>query len=209
MFHPVSLDRPFMIRLAHAAIFLLLSGAAFAETEPPPHRVMKLDLETALQKALASNFTIQVDRFDPQIAREDVRKELGAFDPVFDIKAEHDDERHRELVIEGKSVQTRNSDRLDLLSSGITGITSWGTKYDASIGTRGHAGTPVLFEQQFETKASLQLTQPLLRGAGTAVNLAQVRIARNAVKVSEWQLRKNIIDIMTKTSFVYNELQFS
>ncbi len=41
------------------------------------------------------------------------------------------------------------------------------------------------------------------------MNLAQVRIARNAVKVSEWQLRKNIIDVMTKTNFVYNELQFS
>ncbi len=119
-----------MIRLAHVCFFLLLSGVALAETEPPPHRVLKLDLETALQKALACNFAIQVDRFDPQIAREDVRKELGAFDPVWDITAERQDNRQREIVIDGKSVQKRTADRVDLLSTGLTGITPLGTKYD-------------------------------------------------------------------------------
>jgi outer membrane protein TolC len=55
----------------------------------------------------------------------------------------------------------------------------------------------------------LSLRQPLLRGFGPAANMAQVRIARNNVLFSEWQLRARITDIITTTNFVYNELQLA
>lgn len=198
-----------MIRLAPICLCLLVTSVACAATEPPPHRVLKLNLETALQKALAQNFSIQVDRFEPKIAAEGVRKELGKFDPVFDITARHTDESRREVFINGVRLQTRKSSDLDELSSGITGVTSWGTKYDLSYGTNGRTGSVASTSAPYDATGLLKLAQPLLRDAGPDVNLAQVRIARSNVKVSEWKLRQGIIDVMTKTNFVYNELQLS
>jgi outer membrane protein TolC len=198
-----------MIRLQHLCLCLLAPGLALVAAEPAPQRVLRVNLETALQQALARNFSIQVDRFEPKIAREGVRRELGHFDPVFDITAERHESSRRDVFENGIHLATRKIDRLDRLSSGISGVTSWGTEYDLRYGSRNVTGLASLFEDAIDTTGSVTLTQPLLRGAGPAANLAQVRIARNTVKVSEWQLRKRIIDVMTQTNFVFNELHFS
>lgn len=198
-----------MIRLVPLCLCLLVASLACAETEPVPHRVLKLNLETALQQALAKNFSIQVDRFEPKIAAEGVRRELGRFDPVFDITARRTEDNRRDVYIDGLQLQSRRTSRLDDLSSGISGVTAWGTEYDLSYGTTGQTGTRDDLTAAYDAAGRLGITQPLLRGAGPAVNLAQVRIARTAVKISEWQLRKRIIDVMTTTDFVYNELQLS
>lgn len=199
-----------MFRLPPIFVCLVISSRfAFAAPEPPPQRVLKLDLETAIQHALARNFSIQVERYDPKIAGEGVRAALGHFDPVFDVTAIHSDDQRREVFIDGIRLQARTVDRLDRLSSGISGVTAWGTKYDLGYGSRRQTGTPALFGEDYDTTASLNLVQPLLRGGGTAANLMEVRIARSNVKVSEWSLRKRIIDVITTTNFVFNELQFA
>ncbi|MGB8170594.1 MAG: TolC family protein [Chthoniobacteraceae bacterium] len=198
-----------MTRLVLLCLFLLVASLAKATAEPPQHRVLKLDLETALQQALAKNFSIQVDRFDPKIASEGVRQELGRFDPVFDITAKRSEDNRQDVFLRGLQLQTNRVSRLDDLSSGISGVTAWGTKYDLSYGTSGQTGTRDALIAPYDASGRLALTQPLLRDAGPTVNLAQVRIARTAVKISEWQLRKRIIDVMTTTNFVYNELQAS
>ncbi|RYD67309.1 MAG: TolC family protein, partial [Verrucomicrobiaceae bacterium] len=47
---------------------------------------------------------------------------------------------------------------------------------------------------------------PLLRGFGTDVNLAQIRIARTRVESSEWDLRRQVIDVITQIEYAYNDL---
>jgi hypothetical protein len=88
----------------------------------------------------------------------------------------------------------------------LSGLTPWGLRYDAALGIRNNTGTFNRFDEVFTSNASIGLVQPLLRGFGTATNLAPLRIARNNVLVSEWELRKRIIDTVTTTNFVYNEL---
>jgi outer membrane protein len=198
-----------MLRFKFILPCLLASCLVATGVEPAPQRVLKLNLDSALRMALACNFAIQVQRFDPKIANEGVRSELGRFDPVFGITALRDENRFRDLEVDGLRLQTRSNSRVDQLSSGISGVTSWGTRYDLGYGSRGRSGSDLLFDDLYDTTGRIGLTQPLLRGAGTAANLFGVRIARNSVKVSEWQLRKRIIDVMTTVTFVYNELQFS
>ena len=198
-----------MTRFASLCLCLLVTSLARAGTEPPPQRVLKLNLETALQQALARNFSIQVSRFDPQIAQEQVRRELGRFDPVWDITAKHSDTTNRDVIVDGFALQTHGADRIDQLSSGIKGVSTWGTEYDVRYGLRRESGPVTILDQQYGSAPSVSLTQPLLKDAGPTVNLAQLRIARSAAKVSEWQLRKRITDVMTTTNFVYNELQFA
>ncbi|HEX8295307.1 MAG TPA: TolC family protein [Chthoniobacteraceae bacterium] len=198
MFRPVSL-----------LLVLLLPIAAFSGESPEKTRILSLTLETALQMALAKNFSIEVERFQPKIAAQQVRRELGRFDPNFDIRLDRSENTERDRFDNGLHLESSRVNRRDNLSSGLTGVTAWGTEYDLGLGTTGSTGTDNAFGENFESTGSLSVRQPLLRDAGPAVNLAQVRIARNNVAVSEWQLRRRVIDVMTTTTFVYNELQLA
>jgi outer membrane protein TolC len=198
-----------MSRLASLLLCLAFPLAAFAAPAPAKPRVLELTLDTAIQKALAKNFSIQVQRFDPQIAKQGVRQQLGRFDPDFNIRAERSENTQREIFAAGVLLSTTDITTVDRLTSGLSGITPLGTEYDLSYRTFRTTGTANSFAEDYQSAITLGLTQPLLRDAGPAVNLAQVRIARNNVRVSEWQLRRRIIDIITTTTFVYNELQLS
>lgn len=196
-----------MSRLLRLAAFFVVPLAAFADQQPAKPRVLTLTLETALQMALARNFSIQIQRFEPKIADQTVRRERGRFDPSFNIRAERTEDTQREIFIDGLRLSADRVDRVDRLSSGLQGVTAWGTEYDLGYRVQNGRGTANRFSDDYETGVTLGLVQPLLRDAGPAANLTQLRIARNNVHVSEWQLRRRIIDVMTTTTFVYNELQ--
>lgn len=200
-----------MLRFSpHALLFTLFCATSALAEEPAPRpTVLKLTVEKALELALAKNFSIQVQRFEPKIAREEVRKSLGKFDPDFQIRAERAEDTVRNVFGNGIRLETSDVNRVDRLTSGISGVTAWGTEYEIGYGTRSFTGTNNFWGDQFDTEGRVAITQPLLKGAGPAANLNELRIARNNVMVSEWQLKDRVIDIMTETIFIYNELQLS
>ncbi len=199
---------------------LLLPLALFAGENVSRPGVLHLTPESAIQMALAKNFNIQVQRFEPQIARARVTEQIGRFDPRFDISASRAETSMRAFFENGRhlsdsELRLRNGGRTglitraDTVSTGFSGITPLGTAYDLGIGTGNATGSANNFTDTFGTNASLTLIQPLLRGGGTTANLAQIRIARNNVLVSEQALRKQIIDTITTTYFVYVELHLA
>ncbi len=179
--------------------------------------------------ALARNFSLEVQRFNPQISRERVTQELGTFDPNFHVRASHGENTVRDVFdirardayrpattaeintnvfsgLEHFAIgSVRQSSSLD---TGIDGITSWGLQYDVSI-SADHLDPLNGTGERFTTGPTFSVVQPLLQGFGADANLSQLRIARNNVLVSEWQLRQRIIDVVTNTISAYNELQFS
>jgi len=198
-----------MLRFARLFLCLLVPCILFAEENVARPTVLRLTLESAIQASLSKSFAIQVERFEPKIAKEGVTRELGRFDPVFDLTAERLEDSQTDAFINGVRLEQREINRLDRFSAGLSGATSIGLTYDLGIGSRNSLGLFNNFADDYESRASIALRQPLLRDFGPAANLAQVRIARNNVLVSEWALRKRIIDIITETNFVYNELHFA
>ena len=221
--------RPLFSRLAGLAVCasLLPAPALFAgenETVLRP-AALRLNAESAIQAALAKNFSIEVQRFEPRIARENVTSALGRFDPVFDLSVKRDETSQRNAFASGGQIDpvtgleitpfsagvrlpVRRVNRLDNFSAGLRGGTPLGVSYDLGLGSRNNLGVFNGFTDDLASTASLGLTVPLLRGAGPAANLAQVRIARNNVLVSEWALKSRVIDTIT-TTFVYNELHLA
>lgn len=213
-----------------ASILLLLTvSATAAEKKVARPTTMHLTLQKAIEMALAKNFTLQVQRFEPQIARERVTQELGRFDPVFDFTADRSEDTVRDFLLPRSRSSRNPASAADInanvfsglehfagsdvvqtsrLSSGIGGISSWGTEYDLRLTARDN--DPLNgFQQRNTTDASLGIVQPLLQGFGPDANLAQLRIARNNVLVSEWQLRQRIIDVITDTVVTYNNLHLA
>src|SRR6266496_1019502 len=69
-------------------IFLALAWAlpALSQTNTPEFR--RMTLEDCIETALQHNFDIQIKRYNPEIARFNLRAVYGAYDPTFSASGE-------------------------------------------------------------------------------------------------------------------------
>ena len=176
--------------------------------------LLELTLGKAIRMALEKNFSISAQKFDPKISRERERATEGRFDPAFGIsysKGEDvvSDRFARDAANAGAHFSARALSQTDLWSTGVNGVTVWGLGYDLSFNSSALSGTGNRFANDWTSELTFSLRQPLLRGAGLDANLADVRVARNNVSISEWGVRDQVMTVITQVNNVYNELQFA
>ncbi|MCX6968125.1 MAG: TolC family protein [Verrucomicrobia bacterium] len=148
-----------------------------------------LTLRKAIQLAIENNLALKVAEFNPDIADARISAELGVFDPALNFSA-----IHHSVNSATDETQTGN------IGIGIGGTSLYGTEYHVGLANSANGYS------HYSTGAQLSLTQPLLRGFGSDVNLASLRIARNNRQISEWEFKQGIINVVTQTVFVYNDL---
>ena len=198
---------------AFAAVLLLLlhPAAPLRAGDEPETRaaVLHLTLPAAVRMALQRNFSLQVERFGPEIARQGVTAERGRFDPAFELSYERAETTENFLFESGLRTRSRSVDTIDRLSAGLRGSTPLGTVYEVGTDTLGQSRTGIGLRETAQSDTGLSITQPLLRGFGPAANLSRLRIARNQVLISEQALRQNIIEVVTRIDYAYYDLHFS
>ncbi len=198
-------------------LFILLlpfATAGAAET-------LDLTLQKAVQMALARNFRIKVEEFSPKIAKAQQKSASGRFDPRLEASYTYD-ENQTELrtlntdidaptVVPGDPTPDLFARQTGQeIDTAITGLLPWGMTYD--IGPSLSIDTDSQRDPAFTRYNSffgLSLAQPLLKNFGTDVNLADIRIARADRAISQWQLRQQVMDVVTETISTYAELYFS
>ena len=198
--------------MLRTAFVLLFATTAFAG--PPRGNVLNVSLDDAIQMALKKNFTIESAGLEPQIARERVTQAKGKFDPTFDFsytRGENTtrDQFGRDATGKGRHFEINSISQSATWSTGVSGVTAWGLGYDVGATTRSLSGTSNSFDQDFNSQVSLTLRQPLLRDAGTDVNLADIRVARNNVSASEWKVKQTVMDVITDVIRAYNALHYA
>ena len=67
------------------SLALFVAGTGMAETQT--NAVRQMSLQECVQLALANNFDVQIERFNPQIAGYNYERLRGVYyDPVFDTR---------------------------------------------------------------------------------------------------------------------------
>ncbi len=204
--------------MRQAAACLLGAVIASATADAAAPKTLDLSYRKAIELALAKNFQIQVEEFNPKIARAHQTVESGKFDPRVEVAVTRD-QNQRDLRSLDPTFDSAAPENLGLArlaretgstaEAGITGLTPWGLTYDAGANTQRSTDTRSAVDERYDTFVGGSIIQPLLRNFGTDVNLAQIRIARADQAISAWALRQRIIDVVTETAFVYNDLFFS
>jgi outer membrane protein len=134
-----------------------------------------LTLEQAITRALANSPEIRVVSFDPEIARQEITKAVGEFDPVaFDQVSYDNQDAPLNSIFEPGQADKR------LFESGVRQKTLLGSEWSASYAFARNWDD--LFGRtlatRYEPMLIFQLKQPLLRDAWQRVNLAGVDIAK-------------------------------
>lgn len=150
---------------------------------------IRMTLEDAVQAALESNQDLLVISYEPGIAEADVLAARGEFDPVlsgFAIESDSDQPANPQAVLFGGI--TSIDEEIRDFGAQISGVTPHGTFYELFYGTTRTTGTFTANNSEYAVGLTLTVTQPLLRGAGKTARLAQVRVARNTLDVTEYEV---------------------
>lgn len=194
MFFPRFFQTLFLTAAVLAASLPAVHGKSAAAPSPTPapppsSPTLHLTLRKAIQLAIENNLAIKVAEYKPDIAEARITSELGAFDPSLKLSAEHSAEN-----------SNFNETQYGKFGAGIGGTTLYGTDYQIGL-----TSTATRYSR-YGSGAGLSLTQPLLRGFGSDVNLASLRIARNNRQISQWEFRQGVMDVVTQTVYFYNQL---
>lgn len=172
--------------------------------------VRPLTLAEAVAGALGKNYRVESARIYQGIARADLLVERGAFDPSLMVDYERNEDSSLQQVDPRITSGQRGGLYLeDRYKVGIGGTLPTGMAYDFDTTTRNRRGSFNNFFDIYESFIGLTVRQPLLRGGGTAANLAGIRSARLDVEAAAWKLASEVTDVVTETVFVFNDLSLA
>jgi outer membrane protein len=166
-----------------------------------------LPLREAVRLALAKNYSIRVESFNPQIRRAELTTEYGRFDPSLRLSYSYSESGNPQAADPFTGTRPPGSiSATDEYTVGIEGLTPWGLTYSVGGNTQNYRGTFNKFAHQYYSFGGLQVRQPLLRDFGFGSGLASLRIAKTNRAISDAELRQTLIDTVTEVITTYNTL---
>ena len=185
------------------ALFLALLSASTGLAE-------KINLQDAIQRALAKNFTIQAGTYDVSIANAAVSEQLGIFDPKFTGNYNLSDSETPLLADPVTGVRPPALlDKNNNYSFGLGGLLPIGLSYSLSATSTNDRSPLTTPSDNFASFAGITGRQPLLRDFGLGATTAQIRIAMSNRSLSEWQFKGTVINTITNVIFAYYDLNFA
>jgi outer membrane protein TolC len=210
-----------MSRSLVRALALSLCCAAFVgvraeEPAAPPAFPAKptLTLEDCIARALQKNFALKIESFSTDVARENLKAAQAQFEPTFTASAQRSSVQQSPVI---------GNDRIDTFNAriGVTELIPTGAEITVSSALDRNArnygssyvnGGSVVnygFNPVYNSDVSLTVTQPLLRGAGFAVNRATIERNRLGVGIARLNFKGSVLQVVRDTETAYFNLVFA
>jgi len=166
--------------------------------------VLELSLADAVRLAIQRNLDVELLRFDPLVAQEDLGSAWGAYDPeLFGEGGVVDSQQQSANGLQGVGLF---KDRIWDGRAGFRGLVPWiGASYEAYYSNQEEETTaPFALLSPQNTGSYQALVQiPLLRGLFWDPIWTQVRLARIGVAASDEQFRAQLMDVVQHTEDGY------
>jgi outer membrane protein TolC len=172
---------------------------------------LELNLKHFLELVMANNTDIQIQFLSLEIPRYNILAAYGVFDP--NLRTSFQTTRSTNFVtspsaaLDASPVGSSLKSLSQPYSLSYSQTLSTGTQYSASFqGARSSSSavTPNSYNVNLQTDAlALTITQPLLRNRGTYVNRIPVMQAQSNLKVSEYSLRSQLLNLVNTAETAY------
>ncbi len=171
-------------------------------------KILRIGLVDCILYALRKNSDIRIARVEPKIKSDDVRIAKSEFEPALNgVYNLHDTTTESTNIFYPVDSKIRDID----FNADLSGKLPLGTEYQmAFLNERYRSNADIAsVNPYFSAEPIVTITQPLLRGFGMAVNLADVHIARNNHRQSQEQFRGVIIDSLSQAKSAYYNLYYT
>ncbi|MEM9348266.1 MAG: TolC family protein [Planctomycetota bacterium] len=169
---------------------------------------VSLDLQSAIRKAIENNIDLRVARLNPQISEQQILQAEAVFDSVLfaDANFAELDTPQPPGAIPGLSGDQQSETRS--LSTGIRTDLTTGGRLTAQADVNRTQQSPSFFgvSRFYDTDLTVQLEQPLLRGFGSDVTLANIELAGIANKADQAALELTMIELANAVEQTYWQL---
>ena len=168
-----------------------------------PEGPLKVTIEDAILLTLKNNQALRVEQFTTPITRTFEDQERAVFDPVLNGLAQYS--RDRGLSPSRATAEFVEDDQSDaLVGAGIAKFFPTGTTL--SVDVSGDRTWSDFYSDLYAARVGFSITQAMLRGAGTAVNLATLQQAQITTQISEYEFRgfaQNLVAQVEETYWDY------
>jgi outer membrane protein TolC len=180
---------------------------------------VRLSLKTAIQTAVRNNLGVQAARLEEGITQARIEQAESAFDATFFASTNFNRSTQPTvgIVFPGPGGPTQiipdvDDSRSWAFETGIRQRTVTGGGFEVAFGGGSNEQWPSdLYDPNpaMSSAVRLGLTQPLLRGFGSDVNEAQIRLARNADRAALQQLRARLLATAAEVEGAYWQVVLS
>jgi HAE1 family hydrophobic/amphiphilic exporter-1 len=198
--------------------------SALAQTNTPP--IHPISLQECMDLALKHNLDVQIERFNPEIARLNLGGAYGAYDPEFSVSA------REEYVDQPGEVDPKKSGldypyqlKTETVEPSLSGRLPTGLTYDLGASFNNVNGLtdftsnpkdaelfpPLGLRQTNEYVAftGITLRQPLLKDFWIDSTRQRIWVNKKTLKISELAVRYQIMNVLTKVQLAYFDLVFA
>jgi outer membrane protein len=172
---------------ADTTVHMDLESSEQAQKIAAPPGPLKITITEAILLCLENNRSLVVQRLNPAIQQTAEEQERAVFDPAInaDVSAGR---------VKGERLARSGSETEDFTTDTAEGIISLEQYFPTGTTVALEAGSAMndssLYDSRFyDSRLGMTVTQALLRGFGTDVNLARLRQARLDTRMSEYELR--------------------
>lgn len=201
-------------------------GQVFTVVSGGIGRELPLDIGGMVRMALTNNPEIKIQRIQPEIGEEDIRRAWGQFDPALSFQTSFSQSETPQNTVEFISTGGESgnatfsdprtfSDENFLMNWQLGGLSPLGTQYAFSFNQLQDRNDlniqvpPSLFYPEITTFAGLTITQPLLKNFGPAANMAGVRISRIQKRIGWYEWERQLIRSLSEALVRYFDLAYA
>ncbi len=192
--------------LAFAALsFTSKKGVAEELSDLP----VSLSLQETIADTLKNNIAIAVQKYNSKIIEQSIYEKKADFDATLDFNFKLGEETRQAAGAFANPSKSRNQNYDWDFSIAQKFVT--GGNYELSFDTNKRLTNSTFagLNPQYTSDLNLTLTQPLLKGFGIDNNKREIYIAKNNQKISDFEFKGSVIDVITEAENVYWDLVFS
>jgi outer membrane protein TolC len=184
----------------------LLTAALLAATLLPAQEATpELTLEQCIQRALQRNFSLEIGRFAPDIAKDSIVISEGGYEPQLSVSA-----TTGQSSFGATGTSAGSSSRSSDVRVGVTQKLYSGTTLSASSRLDRSSSNPALsLNPAYNADLTLSARQSLLSGAGTKVNRAPVERAEIGLRRANLDFKSQVLDTIEATENAYFNLAYA
>ena len=190
-------------RLA-VALVATLSLAPAARPQDRPS--LELSMDEAVERALKNNADLAVQRYEPELSKEDERAAKGAYDVFLNARVDKNSatDPARNAFTGGDKVETDtwtwNFGGQQLLKTG--GV----VRVDFNNNEVDTNNVFANFNPTYGSSFNLALTQPLLRDRSIDLSRQQLKVTKNNREISDTDFRETVINTVATVKKAYYDV---
>jgi len=204
-----------MAALVSLGSFLALTDLAASPADadlPPPtkadtaERELPLTVQDCLSRALLKNLDISIQRISPQVAAAQTLSARGIFDPTVQVQTQYGSGNYQ---IAANSIVASSSETSSYQLS-VNQLTALGTQLSLNMNSSGSVNNDFYYSYaEYSSFSGLNLTQPLLKGFGTNITEAQIRISRHGEASADAEFQVQVEQIISNVVTAYYEMIYA